>query len=336
MRLRHAPLIEAWVIVAGVHLSGVTAGALDRSGLVDGIAIVVNDEPILLSDLRNTKEAELTKFQKLNPGVPTADLQKALGSGLDRAADELIRLTLIEQDAKRYGLGVTDYEVDDAIERMRQGRNISREQLASEVMAQGLTWDAYRREIRLAILFDRVKGSLIRPRVSVTEAEIRAQYDANFRNQPEEARVQMLFLPFAGKDDRSRLKVRERAQALRVEALDGADFSALVRTYSSGPNSASGGDLGTIRRGTILPFLEEVIFSTETGSVSQVVTDDRGAYVIKVVSRSGGGGKTLEQVYPQIRYSLENQKIEEAFGHYIEDLVAAARVQRNLPGISGL
>ncbi|MCW5828872.1 MAG: peptidylprolyl isomerase [Deltaproteobacteria bacterium] len=310
------------------------AGAA-QPGVLDAVAIVVNDEPILLSDIRETREQELTKFRMLNPGVPEAELRRALGDGMSRAADELIRLVLVDQDARRYGMAVTDFEVDEAIERLQSGRGLTREQLQAEAKAQGLTWDRYRREVRYAILFDRLKMSLLRPRVSVSEAEIKAYYDASYRKSAEEARVQMLFLPFADPADaKGRVRTMERAVSLKGEAEKTGDFAAIVRQHSSGPNASRGGDIGVVRRGSILPFLEAAIFSTPKGQISDPVTDERGVYLLKVLDRSGSESQPLDAVFSQIKGALENQKTDEAFEHYIEDLVAGARIERHeLPGL---
>ncbi len=328
-RLNKFPMLGAAVLLVMAGGSRVRSEELYGSNTVDAIAIVVNDDPILLSDIRDARDQEYLKFQKLNPGVSEQDLRKALGGGSDRAVDELVRLSLIEQDAKRYGLGVTDFEVEDAIDRIRKGRGVTREQLGSDAAAQGMTWERYRREVRYAMLFDRIKMSLIRPRVSVTEAEVRAQYDVSFKNTVEEARVQMLFLPFADPSPAGRKKVTEQAGRIREQGVRGAEFSELVRLYSSGPNASRGGDIGSIKKGSILPFLEEAIFSTPKGEISQVLTDERGAYLLKIVDRTGGEAPAFDQLYNQIKSGIEGQKIEEAFTHYVEELVASARVQKN-------
>jgi len=325
-RLLLVPVIAAVVL----HAAAPSARA-DGPGTLDGVAVLVNDEPILVSDVQEFREMEYFKFRQMNPGVPEDDLRRAIGDGSGRATDELIRLALIEQDARKYGLSVNEYETDDAIERLLKGRGIARDQLLAEIRAQGLNWERYRREVRYAILFDRLKMSLIRPRVSVTEAEVKGYYETNVRREVEEARVQMLFLAYPPQADKDmKQAVQKKAEEIRNRAMAGVDFSELVKAHSSGPNASRGGDLGVIRKGSILPYLEKAIFATERGWYSEIVSDERGIYILKVLDRTGGDTRPLEEMFSGIKTALENQKTEEAFAHYIEELVAGARIQKNI------
>jgi parvulin-like peptidyl-prolyl isomerase len=75
----------------------------------------------------------------------------------------------------------------------------------------------------------------------------------------------------------------DRAAALQKQvAAPGADFAALAKANSDGPEAAQGGDLGWIARDQVSAELENAIFAAPVGSVSAVVKLSDGLYLFKV------------------------------------------------------
>jgi len=71
---------------------------------------------------------------------------------------------------------------------------------------------------------------------------------------------------------------------LRVRIVDeGADFGELARDTSETEDAADGGDIGWIAKGILQPVVEQQIFATEVGGVSQpLVVPDDGVYLFQV------------------------------------------------------
>ncbi len=74
-----------------------------------------------------------------------------------------------------------------------------------------------------------------------------------------------------------------RIKQLHDEAAKpGADFAALAKANSDGPQAADGGDLGWIAKNQIDKTQEDLIFKTPVGTLSDVLTTDNGFYIFKV------------------------------------------------------
>ncbi|NIR42536.1 MAG: hypothetical protein GWN08_00610 [Gemmatimonadetes bacterium] len=123
--------------------------------------------------------------------------------------------------------------------------------------------------------------------VSVTEEELRRYYEENreeFRQPPtaEVTMVQVSRQPSRA-DTAAAL---ERAQRMRSELLEGADFEAMAEEYSDDRASAeAGGDLGWFERGDMAPEFEEAAFRLEPGAISEPVQTNVGYHLIKVEER---------------------------------------------------
>jgi parvulin-like peptidyl-prolyl isomerase len=71
---------------------------------------------------------------------------------------------------------------------------------------------------------------------------------------------------------------------LRVRIVEeGEDFAELARDNSETEDAADGGDIGWIAKGILRPVVEQQIFATEVGGVSQpLVVPDDGVYLFQV------------------------------------------------------
>jgi len=83
--------------------------------------------------------------------------------------------------------------------------------------------------------------------------------------------------------DARRADASIRIKQLHDEAVaPNADFAALARANSDGPQAADGGALGWIARNQIAKEQEDAIFATPVGAVSEVLATPSGYYIFKV------------------------------------------------------
>ena len=80
---------------------------------------------------------------------------------------------------------------------------------------------------------------------------------------------------------RSKEEARALAQRVSAEARKGAKWSALVAQYSDEPGAAGrGGNLGTFKRGAMVPEFEEALLKLQAGEISEPVETPFGFHVI--------------------------------------------------------
>jgi len=116
------------------------------------------------------------------------------------------------------------------------------------------------------------------------------------------------------------LETEEEAQDILGQLKTGEDFSGIAIEKSTGPSAAQGGDLGYLSKGTILPEIEEVIFTLEVEELSGVVKTDFGFHILKITDKKPEIVKTLEEVKEEILQTLLPDKQKEAFENLLEEL----------------
>lgn len=125
--------------------------------------------------------------------------------------------------------------------------------------------------------------------VPVERSEIEAYYGTHQEEfeMPARATVKAVVLdktPVAG----DTVAALEKAEGIRQEILDGADFATVAQRESSDQTTAAkGGELGVFPKGRMVAAFDSVAFSARTGQLSQPVKTGFGYHLIEVQNRWG-------------------------------------------------
>ncbi|MGA8201172.1 MAG: peptidylprolyl isomerase [Candidatus Sulfotelmatobacter sp.] len=117
------------------------------------------------------------------------------------------------------------------------------------------------------------------------------------------------------KQEQGEQEMTKLADSLRARAAAGEDFSKLQKEAFEAAGmkmDAPTVSLPTVRR-TGLPPGHAAVFELKVGEVSQVLSDNGGHYVYKVISKQT---LPLEQVKPEIHATLKMQRMKEMMDKY--------------------
>ncbi|HEY2954994.1 MAG TPA: peptidylprolyl isomerase [Candidatus Eisenbacteria bacterium] len=295
---------------------------------LDGIAAVVNDDPILESDVEEQVSLLLARAQS-RPDTAFEDTLRR------QVLDQLINNKLIVAEAKRQGISVSDVEVSRAVEQQIAqkteelgGEEAFRSQLRRENTTEDRLRDKYASEIRLQMLGQRLLARQFPPK-PVPPAEAIAFFQANpsrFPKAPAEVRVAVIQIPVTP-DSVASAKGRAAALAARKRILGGEKFAKVAAEVSDDPNSArAGGDLGFFARGTMEPGIDAAAFSLKVGQMSDPVLTPFGWHILEVMERDtlktgagrdslGRDGKPLLEAHARhilVRVALTDDDAERA------------------------
>jgi peptidyl-prolyl cis-trans isomerase C len=77
-----------------------------------------------------------------------------------------------------------------------------------------------------------------------------------------------------------------KAQDLKKQIENGADFADIARKHSECPSSAQGGDLGEFGPGVMVKEFDEVVFKEEVGKPHGPVKTQFGYHLVEITSRT--------------------------------------------------
>ncbi|WP_341888149.1 peptidylprolyl isomerase [Variovorax sp. YR752] len=109
-----------------------------------------------------------------------------------------------------------------------------------------------------------------------------------------------------------------------------ADFAGLARDNSQDASAKEGGDLGWSRPGQFVPEFEEAMDRLTPGQISDPVVSRFGVHLIQVVGRREAKLSQSEQ-REAARAALREQRVEEAFTTWVQEVRARAYVEFREP-----
>ncbi len=113
---------------------------------------------------------------------------------------------------------------------------------------------------------------------------------------PEERKASHILIAFGA----DKAAARKHAEELSAKLKGGADFATLAKAESTDTGSkGSGGDLGWIRHGQMVPKFEEALMALKKGEVSEPVETEFGWHLIK-----------LEDVHPPAIRQLDDKTVQ--------------------------
>jgi peptidyl-prolyl cis-trans isomerase SurA len=124
--------------------------------------------------------------------------------------------------------------------------------------------------------------------------------------------------------------LRRLAEFKRQIVAGTKTFEQLARENSEDGSAAQGGDLGWASPGGFVPEFEDTMNAMTLNGISEPIVSRFGVHLIQVVGRRQA---TLEpkQLRDQARTALREQKFEEAYAEWIQELRARAYVELREP-----
>ena len=277
------------LVVFVLAVPWVTSAEVER---LDGIAAVVNDDVVLLSELNeriDSFRAQLTPEQLRQ--VP--DQNAIINQILERLIVESIQL----QEAERRGIVIDDEEVNQTARQYASEQNMTLEQLQAALEQEEVTYEQFLGEIRRQLTLARVQQIMVNRRLYVSQRDIE-----DFRKSPyfqelasEEYRIGHILLEIdsnAGGDAEARAK--DTAQMLVSQLREGSDLSGLAVNYSASNTALEGGDLGWRKESQIPSLFSDQILEMEVGDVAEPIQNSLGIHIVQLLEKRGASTTTGE------------------------------------------
>ena len=99
------------------------------------------------------------------------------------------------------------------------------------------------------------------------------------------------------------------------------NFAAVARRHSQEPNAQRGGLYDWTTQGSLASKpIDQAIFTLEPGKLSQIIEDERGFHIVRVIERQDAGAVSFLEAQPSIKKAIEAQKKEADYKKFVEML----------------
>lgn len=281
--------------------------------VADKIVAVVNNDVIMLSELKTESAAEAKRIRERYKGdEQTRRLQQAEYMALNRMIERKLQL----QWAKAKGVDVTEDELKTAMKELqKQGEHVD------DTSADD------RKNVKEQLVLLRVVDREVRGNVMVAERDMQRFYEEHKPrfSLPEEYRIsQILIVPRAGEE---RAEARGRATAVYAQLKKGADFGDLAIRQSDGAEAARGGSLGYVRQGEVLPQIERALSGLQPGDITEPVESTQGFHIIRLDEKKPPQFRPFPEIKTEVQNLLYQQKTEDLYQTWIASLKKKAFIE---------
>lgn len=299
-------ILLAWLVASGsVALAqegnnhpGVVP--LDEGGrLLDRIVAVAEEDVIMQSELRERIQTIQRQLAARDGQTPPVDA--LVRPVLDRLVLERLQL----QEARRIGIRIDDISLNNAIENIARENGMSLAQFRDRLVADGIDFRAFREQIRDEMAIAQLHRRQVDSRIQVSEQEIDDLIASESGAIDRDVEYRLLHLLVSlpeGATPEQISETRERAERIREEAAEGADFTELALRESEGQQALEGGDLGWRNASQVPTLFSRHVVLMREGDVSEVIRSPSGFHIVKLADRRAGSRSQVQQT--RVRHIL--------------------------------
>ena len=242
----------------------------------------------------------------------------------DVALDFLIKKRVVEQEAKKHNITVTEEEHKERLEKsadaqilmmMRKSGLEKKEDLELLLFKKGITMDKMRKKIITSLKnqtgLELVVEKILLESITYTEDELTQAYDDTFG--PKVFARQIV------------LKTRKKAEEILTKLKGGADFTKLAQKDSIDRASAA-------RGGEMMPFsiyttLGKSVNKLEEKQISEIIQTGYGYHVLQLIKKLEGSDKSFEEVLDKLEIIVKRDKLNQQVQPWLKELFEKSKVE---------
>jgi len=271
----------------GLTPCAVFAAELSENGeMLDGIAAVVNEGIVLKSELALQTEAITARAQSADPPMrlpPPSVLQ-------EQVLESLVMKQIQMQRAERIGIQISDQVLNTAIAGVAEQNGLEFEDMPEVLAKDGISYAAYRRDMREQLLLDQLKRIDVIGRITVAPREIEqclADLEDNvITNSEYDLSHILISVPESATAEQFKESETE-ALYVYTQLQNGANFAEMAIRYSDSSTGLNGGNLGWRSGGQLPTIFSDVVGPMEVGEFSEPMRAVSGYHIVKVNDMRG-------------------------------------------------
>jgi peptidyl-prolyl cis-trans isomerase SurA len=323
-------MIRFAVFVVALGFAG--SALSQRAEVIDGIAAIVNNDVVTISQVRELIGARERSLRELYRGQ---ELEEKIKETRLSAIKDLIDRQLILQEFKKMqekGATIPDYVIDDRVQAViRQEFGGDRAAFVRTLQAQGFTLTRFKEIEREKIIVQAMRQSKVENNFVISPTQIQAYYDKNKSSYatPEQVKLRMIVIREGSSGDVPDTgSKKELAEEIRQKVASGAEFDRMAEMYSEDETTQQvGGDWGWIERNTLNEELTKVAFALRPGEVSPVITIENTHYILMVDAKRSASIKPMSDVREEIEKNLIQQERTKAQQRWLDTLRQKAYIK---------
>lgn len=292
--------------ILAVILLSVAAAA--NAQLANAIRAVVHDSAITSQEVEIPTLPLIQELRRRYAGQQL-EYEKQLAATLDRSLEERVEWQLILEEFVSGGYKYPESAVDEELERrLRSDFGGERARMIKTLQAEGLTYEKYREQVRERMIVRALREKHISHEVMISPHKIETYYLANQDKFKIEDQVKLRMIVLNARTPEEKERAKKIAEEIITKVKEGAAFSEMADTYSSGRNP--GGDWGWADRTKLRKELADAAFALKAGEMSGAIETPEACFLMLLEEKRSSHVKALSEVRDEIERNMINEERE--------------------------
>jgi parvulin-like peptidyl-prolyl isomerase len=313
------------IVFASVIITFLAAlTALSGAAVVDRIVVVVNNEIITQREVDIMLAPVYGQYRNMYKGE---ELIKMLEDVREKILKQLIEDRLIFSEAKKLNITIEEKEIDARIDEMRSKVGSERE-LENMLNEQNLTLNELRARYKEKIMIRKLVDQKVGAKIIITPLEVKNYYNGNKDSfmQPEEIRLRSILIK-PSKERGGEAGALQAMRGIMKRLKEGCGFEGLAKEYSDAPGADESGSMGYVKKGDLMPQIEEIVFNLKEGEITGIIQSPLGYHIFKVDEKKIRRMRELAEVRQDIEEFLYREKAGQKLKGWIDSLAKSAYIE---------
>jgi parvulin-like peptidyl-prolyl isomerase len=321
-------------VVLAVALLGAIGAVSTPAQIIEQVLVNVNGDILTKSEFEQRQIAVLRNRPELGNVTPDSpELKRAISEVTPQLILEAVDELLLIQRGREMGLTLGDEQFNSILDNIKKSNNLEDDaQFQAALKQEGMTLADLRRSLERQMLASEAQRRDVVDKISVTEAEAQAYYEAHKQEftTPAEVTLREIFIEVpvtdrgvnAAEDDAAKAE----AEQVRKRLVSGEPFAQLAAAVSDAPSKANGGLIGPIQRDELAEGLQKMLDGMKVGDLTDVVRTPRGYQILKLESRTETKIRTFDEARSDISNKVGETKITGERLKYLDRLRGQATI----------
>lgn len=226
----------------------------------------------------------------------------------DMTLQNLIQQEIINEDAAKEGIKVSDEEVEAQLKKDIEASG-GQQEFENSLKKQGLNIDFYKTYLKNKMIAAQYYQKVLE-KISPKDDEVKKYYEDHKKDF------------FNAKASHILVDSEKEAKEIKKELDNGADFSKLAKEKSKDPSAKeNGGNLGEFNESTMVEEFTKAVQDMAPGEISKPVKSQFGYHIIKLDEKSPRG-------FDEVKNEIKSKLLMEEEQEYQEKLEKDAKVKK--------
>ena len=261
---------------------------------IDTIVAVVGDDIVLKSELNDAVAQVESQWRAQSRELPPRNVLEK------QVLDRLVLLKLQLERAKTAGVQVSEDDLQKALTSIAARNNMTLNQFADAVAADGMDFKALREQIRNEVLISKLRQKEVEGRVQVGDQDVDLYLEGQKTKAALDREYHLAHILVAPKDDapEQTQQARKTADDVLARLRAGEKFADLAVRYSNDDQALNGGDLGWRSAASLPTLFAPIVPAMKPGDTSDVIASPNGFHIVRLMEvRQAAPDKDIIQVH---------------------------------------